>query len=74
MQGVLLVACTAVGRPELYLFLWLLPWMTVWRVLNRLRSIAEHGGVTRSPARRLTTHHVRQTAPARCWIVPSHTG
>ena len=32
------------GRPELYL-LWLGPWMTVWRVLNRLRAIAEHGGM-----------------------------
>jgi fatty acid desaturase len=48
--------------------------MTSWRVLNRLRSIAEHGGMTRSPDRRLTTHHVRQTWPARFWIVPYNTG
>ena len=48
--------------------------MTSWRVLNRLRSIAEHGGMTRSPDRRLTTHSVRQTWPARFWIVPYNTG
>lgn len=73
-QALLLAACTAAGRPELYVFLWLLPWMTVWRVLNRLRSIAEHGGMQRSSDRRLTTHHVRQRPMARFWIVPYNTG
>jgi fatty acid desaturase len=73
-QVVLLAACTLAGRPELYLFLWLLPWLTVWRVLNRLRAIAEHGGMTRSDDRRLTTHHVRQSVMARFWIVPYNTG
>lgn len=65
---------TAVGRPELYLVLWLLPWMTSWRVVNRLRAIAEHGGMERSPDRRRTTHVVRQSLWARFWIVPFHTG
>jgi fatty acid desaturase len=69
-----LAAFTLVGRPELYVFLWLLPWMSVWRVLNRLRSIAEHGGMIRSPDRRLTTHHVRQSWLARFWFVPYNTG
>jgi fatty acid desaturase len=64
----------AVGRPELYLFLWLLPEMSVWRVLNRLRAIAEHGGMARSADRRMTTHHVRQSRLARFWIVPYNTG
>ena len=54
--------------------LWLLPWMTVWRGLNRLRAIAEHGGMTASPDHRLTTHHVRQSWPARFWIAPYNTG
>jgi fatty acid desaturase len=58
----------------LYPVLWLAPWMTVWRVLNRLRAIAEHGGMTRSEDRRLTTHVVRQHLLARFWIVPYHTG
>jgi fatty acid desaturase len=73
-QAAILLAFTAAGRPELYVFLWLLPWLTVWRVLNRLRAIAEHGGMVRSGDRRLTTHHVRQTALARFWIVPYNTG
>ena len=48
--------------------------MTSWRVINRLRSIAEHGGMTRSKDRRQTTHHVRQTWLARFWMVPLNTG
>ncbi len=73
-QAVLLVGFTLIGRPELYVLLWLAPWMTVWRVLNRLRAIAEHGGMTRSPDRRQTTHHVDQHWPARFWIAPFNTG
>ena len=48
------------GQPWLYLFLWLLPWLTYWRVANRLRALAEHAGMTRSDDRRLTTHHIQQ--------------
>jgi fatty acid desaturase len=73
-QVVILAGFTAVGRPELYPLLWLAPWMTGWRVINRLRAIAEHGGMIRSKDRRETTHHVRQTWPARFWIVPFNTG
>jgi fatty acid desaturase len=73
-QVVIMAAFTAAGWPQLYLLLWLAPWMTGWRVINRLRSIAEHGGMTRSPDRRETTHHVRQRALARFWIVPYNTG
>lgn len=72
-QAAMLLVATAAGYPALYL-LWFGSWMTSWRVLNRLRSIAEHGGMTRSDDRRLTTHHVRQTLPARFWIVPYNTG
>jgi fatty acid desaturase len=74
VQAVVLAVCAAFGRPELYLFMWLAPWMTVWRVLNRLRAIAEHGGMTRSGDRRLTTHHVRQGLVARFFMVPYRTG
>ncbi|HET9611458.1 MAG TPA: fatty acid desaturase [Acidimicrobiales bacterium] len=73
-QLVVLVPLALAGRPELYLALWLAPWLTVWQVLNRLRAIAEHAGMTASQDRRLTTHHVRQSWPARCLIVPFNTG
>jgi fatty acid desaturase len=62
------------GRWWLYPLFWLLPWMTVWRVINRLRAIAEHGGMTRSKDRRQTTHVVRQSMGARFWMVPFNTG
>ena len=73
-QAGVLALFTLAGRPELYPLLWLLPWMTSWRVINRLRSIAEHGGMERSPDRRRTTHHVRQSWAARFWLVPFNTG
>lgn len=73
-QVVVAAAFTAIGRPELYLVLWLVPWMTSWRVINRLRAIAEHGGMERSADRRRTTHVVRQSPWARFWIVPFNTG
>ncbi|MFK7920096.1 MAG: fatty acid desaturase [Ilumatobacter sp.] len=68
------VAVTVVvDRPQVYL-VWVLAWSTLWRVSNRVRSIAEHGGMIRSKDRRLTTHVVRQTLLARMWMVPYHTG
>jgi fatty acid desaturase len=74
VQAVILAVCVATGHWWVYPVLWLAPWMTVWRVLNRLRAIAEHGGMTRSDDRRLTTHVVRQTAWAKFWMVPYNTG
>src|SRR6266540_4280548 len=74
VQLALVAVATVFGRPELYVFLWFVPWMTLWRVNNRLRSIAEHGGMTRADDRRLTTHSVRQSRLARFWIVPYNTG
>ena len=73
-QAVILALFSLAGWPQLYLVLWLLPWMTSWRVINRLRSIAEHGGMTRSSDRRQTTHHVRQRLLSRFWMVPYNTG
>lgn len=67
-------AWVGTGRWWAYPALWWLPWMTQWRVLNRLRSIAEHGGLEAGPDRRVTTHHVRQRGVARLWLVPYHTG
>jgi fatty acid desaturase len=62
------------GYPLAYWLLWFAPYMTVWRVINRLRSIAEHGGMTRSKDRRRTTHSVRQHPVARFLLVPYWIG
>ena len=62
------------GNPLLYFALWVLPYVTVYQVLNRLRAIAEHGGMTRSGDRRDTAHHVRQGRIARTIFVPLNVG
>jgi fatty acid desaturase len=64
----------ATGDWWIYPLLWFLPWMTQWRVLNRLRAIGEHGGMQKSTDRRATTHNVRQRLLARLWLVPYNTG
>lgn len=74
MQLPLVAAAVLVGRWWLYPLFWLGPWLTTWRVINRLRSIAEHGGMVASKDRRLTTHHVRQSLAARFCLVPFNTG
>ncbi|GIU87577.1 MAG: fatty acid desaturase [Acidimicrobiia bacterium] len=70
----LAVVSAALGHPFVYWLLWFAPYMTVWRVINRLRSIAEHGGMQRSKDRRQTTHSVRQSWAARFVLVPYHIG
>ncbi|HEX7134221.1 MAG TPA: fatty acid desaturase family protein [Iamia sp.] len=72
-QAAFLLVATLFGRPELFL-LWFVPWMTEWRVINRLRAIAEHGGMEHSKDRRRTTHSVRQHALARFFLVPYNIG
>lgn len=74
VHAVLFAAFALSGHWWAYPLLWVAPWMTVWKVLNRLRAIAEHGGMTRSDDRRLTTHHVRQGWLPRFWMVPFNTG
>jgi fatty acid desaturase len=73
-QLVLIAVGIALGHPWVYFILWLLPYLTVWRVINRLRAIAEHGGMQRSKDRRETTHTVRQRPMARFVLVPFHIG
>ena len=70
----ILAAFVLIGRPELYVLLWWLPHLTVWRVINRLRSVAEHGGLMRSKDRRQTTHDVVQSPIAKFWLVPFNIG
>ncbi len=73
-QLVLIGIGVALHHPWVYFILWLAPYLTVWRVINRLRSIAEHGGMQRSKDRRLTTHTVRQSPISRFFVVPFHIG
>jgi fatty acid desaturase len=74
VQCVLFVTCTVLINPFAYVFFWLLPYLTVWRVMNRLRSIAEHGGLRADDDRRVTTHSVRQHFIARALFVPFNLG
>jgi fatty acid desaturase len=74
VQAVLVAAAILSGHWWLYPLLWLGPYLTVWRVINRLRSIAEHGGMHRSPDRRESTHSVRQHPLARFMLVPYNIG
>src|SRR5829696_8415966 len=52
VQAVLLALCIVLGVWWVYPVLWVAPYLTVWRVINRLRSVAEHGGMRRSSDRR----------------------
>ncbi len=68
------VASALLINPYIYLFLWLMPYLTVWRLMNRLRSIAEHGGLRGDDDRRVTTHSVRQHLLSRFYFVPFNLG
>lgn len=74
VQGLLLAAAIVSGHWWVYPVLWVGPYLTVWRVINRLRSIAEHGGLTMSSDRRETTHSVTQHLVARFCMVPFNIG
>ena len=74
VQAVLLLAAIAAGYWWMYPVLWLLPYLTTWRVINRLRSVAEHGGLEASTDRRVTTHSVAQHWSARFFLVPFNIG
>ena len=73
VQCVMLGAAIVTVRPLAYV-VWILSWSTLWRVSNRLRAIAEHGGMIRSRDRRQTTHVIHQSWIARYWMVPYNTG
>ncbi|MEY3806372.1 MAG: hypothetical protein RIR69_1184 [Actinomycetota bacterium] len=62
------------GYAWMYPVMWVLPYLTVWRVINRLRSIAEHGGMREDDDRRYTTHSVHQHWFARFYMVPYNIG
>ncbi len=73
VQAVLAGVAIAAQRPLAYV-VWIGSWCTLWKLSNRLRAIAEHGGMERSADRRRTTHVIRQSWIARLCIVPYNTG
>ena len=73
VQVALLGLAIAVREPLAYV-VWIGSWSTLWKFSNRLRAIAEHGGMERSDDRRRTTHVIRQTPLARFLMVPYNTG
>lgn len=73
-QIIMLIISVSLVGPLPYLILWFLPWCTIWKVTNRLRAIAEHGGMQMSPDRRQTTHIVKQNLTARFFMVPFNGG
>ena len=73
-QAILLAGAIVSGFWWLYPFFWLAPYLTAWRLINRLRSVAEHGGMQMSSDRRQTTHAVRQLPVARFMLVPYQIG
>lgn len=74
VQVVLIALFTASGYWWMYPVMWVAPYLTVWRVINRLRSIAEHGGLREDDDRRFTTHAVRQHWFAHFFLVPYNIG
>ncbi len=76
LLGQFLVAAAFVmfSRWWQYPLLWVLPYFTWYQVQNRLRSIAEHGGMTRSTDRRETTHHVEQHWLPKIFMAPHNVG
>jgi len=74
VQAVLIVVFWTFVAPWGYVVFWLVPYLTVWRVMNRLRSIAEHGGLRADDDRRVTTHSVRQSRLASFLFVPFNLG
>lgn len=74
LQVIIAALFTAAGHWWMYPVMWVLPHLTLWRVINRLRSIAEHGGMREDDDRRYTTHSVRQHWLARFYMVPYNIG
>ena len=70
---ILLVFTLTVGF-QFYFLLWVLPWLTSRRVIERLHAIAEHGGMMPSSDIRLTTHFIRQTPIAKFLLMPLNSG
>ena len=74
LQIIIAAVFSAAGYWWMYPVMWVVPYLTLWRVINRLRSIAEHGGMREDDDRRYTTHSVHQHWFARFYMVPYNIG
>jgi fatty acid desaturase len=74
VQVLILGAFVLTGYWWMYFVMWALPYFTIWRVINRLRSIAEHGGLCADDDRRITTHSVAQHFITNFYLVPYKIG
>lgn len=74
VQVMIAAAFATAGAWWMYPVMWVLPYFTLWRVINRLRSIAEHGGLRADRDRRIATHSVAQHLLARFYLVPYKIG
>ena len=74
VQLIVIALFFASGHPWLYITMFVVPYFTLWRVINRLRSIAEHGGLRADDDRRVATHSVVQHPIARFYLVPYNIG
>jgi fatty acid desaturase len=74
VQILILLAFTFTVGAQFYLLLWVIPWLTSRRVIERLYAITEHGGMMPSNDVRLTTHFVRQTFIAKFLFMPLNRG
>lgn len=60
----------AAGRPSFYFLFWLLPLLTVFQLVTRVRSIAEHGVLPAHPDDFNNTRTTRAGLLARAFIAP----
>ena len=69
-QAVILTCLTFAGHPELYLLLWVIPFLTWHQLVTRIRNIAEHAVVPDNddPLRNTRTTHAGWLA--RVFIAP----
>ncbi len=69
-NAAMVATCWALGHPEAYPLLWLLPMLTGYQLVMRLRSIAEHAAVT-DPTKELNqTRTTLSPALVRFFIAP----
>lgn len=68
------LAFAITGQWWAWVLAWFVPWLTTWQLTNRLRAIAEHGGMERGADRRVTTHVVKSGLVSSFMLAPYQAG